>query len=415
MDISLPDTAILEILKKSMSWSDISTVCTLSKHVREICREHQDLIKAHVLFNKFGRRVFLHEQYWEIGTNAETTQKLVELGVDVSDNTIIRAAELGLLDVIRVLHRRGGDIRAQEDLVLRRAARHGHLNVVKYLLDNGADPRVDDLVLNVIFQAVLSGNIELIRYLHENLDISIHIDNDSCLLIAADNGDINMVEYLLQNGANVNTGSSQALIDAVEMDSTELVHLLVNYQVDVSAQDNKAIVTAAEFPDPEILQILLENGANPNARGGLPLYISVSNLLTENVILLLQFDAEVTGDAFVESAVGGSLEIMRLLITADDSVIQEHGRDAMLEAIDRGFHRIIRELMRSGVEFNEEYLYIAVTNNDDSTHVVRTLLENTNKEAIPDEVIKNAIRFAENENNENIVEFLTDAFTQNMN
>jgi ankyrin repeat protein len=407
MDL-LPHTAILEVLKKSKSWRDISYVCSLNNTIREICMIHKNVIIAHVLFNKFGKNALSQDQYWEIGTNTETTQELVNLGVNINDDEMFHAAQLGLVDIIRIFHNNGGNIRAQDDHMLTIAARDGHINLVIYLLDNGADPRVNDPVENIIFQAIISGNIELVNYLHVQRNIYIP-DGGLLIALAGFSTGLNMIEYLLQNGANPNIENSQALIEAVEIESDELVLLLIQYHVDVQARDNEAIIMASESANTEMLEILLENGANPNARDGIPLFNAVENERIDNVRLLLEHNAVVTRDAFVKSATG-SVEIMQLLIEADNTMLEEHGYDAMITAIDEELRNIVRFLIQSGLPFHEDYLYEAVLSRSDSSTIVRTIL--TLYTNIPDEVLEHAIELAENEGNENISDYINSMFSE---
>ena len=58
------------------------------------------------------------------------------------EKQLIFAALRGNLDEVKRLHRAGADIHADNDLALYRAARNGHLQVVDYLIDNGADWKV---------------------------------------------------------------------------------------------------------------------------------------------------------------------------------------------------------------------------------------------------------------------------------
>lgn len=59
---------------------------------------------------------------------------------------IWRAAKEGDLDLVRVLLREGQDIneqtQAMKNTPLHMAAKHGHLLIVKFLLENGAHPQI---------------------------------------------------------------------------------------------------------------------------------------------------------------------------------------------------------------------------------------------------------------------------------
>jgi len=73
----------------------------------------------------------------------------------------------------------GADLHAQNDYALRLAAENGHLKVVKYLLEQGAN---------------------------------LHTKNDYALRWAAENGQLEVAKYLLKQGANSDRLSQKVLI-----------------------------------------------------------------------------------------------------------------------------------------------------------------------------------------------------------
>jgi ankyrin repeat protein len=75
----------------------------------------------------------------------------------------------GHLDVARFLVENGADIHTDNDLALRWSAEYGYLDVVQFLVENGAD---------------------------------IHADNDYALQWAARNGHLDVVRFLAENGAD---------------------------------------------------------------------------------------------------------------------------------------------------------------------------------------------------------------------
>ena len=67
-----------------------------------------------------------------------------ERGADVTvsdDEAIIIVASAGLLDLVILFHKNGADIHTGESVV-RQAAMHGHMEVVKYFMSHGADVRI---------------------------------------------------------------------------------------------------------------------------------------------------------------------------------------------------------------------------------------------------------------------------------
>jgi len=89
------------------------------------------------------------------------------------------AAEKGYLQVVKHLLERGADLHAKNDKALQMAARNGHRELVKYLLEQGAD---------------------------------LHAENDEELQLAAVNGHLEVVKCLLEQGADSNLITEQMLV-----------------------------------------------------------------------------------------------------------------------------------------------------------------------------------------------------------
>jgi len=89
--------------------------------------------------------------------------------------------------------------------LLHRATLHDDYDMVKYLLDNGADPNVtNDVNDTPLHAAVLISTIDIVRCLVEyGTDIE-HVDDDCFrpLHLAAYGGHMDIVQYLLNQGAD---------------------------------------------------------------------------------------------------------------------------------------------------------------------------------------------------------------------
>ena len=92
------------------------------------------------------------------------------------------------------------------------AAINGNLKVVKYLHQNGADIRaLDDHALR---WSADSGHLDVVKYLHQN-GADIRARDDFALLRSAKNGHLNVVKYLIENGADVDILDVKFLYDYV--------------------------------------------------------------------------------------------------------------------------------------------------------------------------------------------------------
>lgn len=102
--------------------------------------------------------------------------------------------------------------------------------------------------------------------------IEMRYPHNHLLHIAVEKNDINMLNYLLSKGANINIINDvgdTALHTAAEVGNKSIVQLLLQNGADVNSL-NKALETPLHFAatkkDAQIAQLLVDNGANVNAK-----------------------------------------------------------------------------------------------------------------------------------------------------
>jgi len=146
-------------------------------------------------------------------TPAKTTDKDADALADLMDCCMLDAAELGFLDIIKFLHQEAKLAKVEpldypygpEDTPLLYAAAAGATDVVKYLLQAGANPfALDETGVNLAQNAINSGNVELAKYLIEDCNLpwqGYTWEGLSALHLAVDSQQPAMLEYVLALGA----------------------------------------------------------------------------------------------------------------------------------------------------------------------------------------------------------------------
>ena len=105
---------------------------------------------------------------------------------------LIEAAKSGNLEVVKYLVENGADIHAEKDYALRLAAYNGHLDVVKYLVEKGVNIHADgDYSLKL---ATVNGNLEVVKYLVEK-GADIYKNDDESLKMASNH--LEVLKYFL--------------------------------------------------------------------------------------------------------------------------------------------------------------------------------------------------------------------------
>lgn len=257
---------------------------------------------------------------------------IIRYGANVSyddDAPLQISARMGYHHIAKLLIDNGANSVRAKNRALTGGIRHGHYKIVALLIDNGANiscvnsemicagitngkatakngkatikngkstTKMLSLLLEnnirfecdvgTIMNCVRRGHIEIIILLIEN-GISIHIDDHRVLAEACKGGFVNMVELLIEFGADMTTGEAlccacnkgyteiaallirrgapiceDVLCVAVSQGYTEIVNLLINVGVDIGANGERALFYSIEHGYIGIVQLLLDNYAS---------------------------------------------------------------------------------------------------------------------------------------------------------
>lgn len=164
-------------------------------------------------------------------------------------NAINTAANTGDKDLVQILLKSNANISDSSCFALQLAAKEGHVDVVKLLVEAGA--AIDRKVT------------------HEELDMV-----DTCALqLACDSARTGVVEYLLEQGANPNAGGgpfTNPITAAVRKSHLDILKLLLKapgIEINVTGGEDQStpLINAATFMSKEAVQLLLDQGAEINA------------------------------------------------------------------------------------------------------------------------------------------------------
>ncbi|MCZ6690790.1 MAG: ankyrin repeat domain-containing protein [Planctomycetota bacterium] len=132
---------------------------------------------------------------------------------------------------------RGGEFR---EPLLSHAARHGTAEIVRFLVSRGANVREEFEPTSITPLAVAQqrGNLDVVKVLVENgADVNAKmkgIITSSVLQLALMNGDVEIIQYLIEKGAR--PGSAELRSALIGLDSKS-VQLMVDHGADVNAKN----------------------------------------------------------------------------------------------------------------------------------------------------------------------------------
>jgi ankyrin repeat protein len=297
---------------------------------------------------------------------------------DLSDAGI--AYFVGLEEGLRDLVEAGASA-ASLNPVLRMAARDGKIDIVGFLILNGADVnRTNKYGWTALMIAASRGHEAIVELLlFEGADPNTsNIHGETALTESASQGYGSIVKILLLNGADIHAardGRALAALDiAAGQGHADVVQLLLSYEADTNsfgAQERPGLILAAAAGDVDIVQLLISGRADINISdesGVTALMAAASSGHPETVRLLLLYRAIVNRiDVNGETALIGATRplVMELLLLNGANVnnVDKAGRTALHHIIERGaqwigcfrerdldFYKMVRILLNGGMD-----------------------------------------------------------------
>ncbi|CAG7832151.1 unnamed protein product [Allacma fusca] len=205
-----------------------------------------------------------------------------QVGVDDRDESgataLMTTCHRGKLNVVRILLDKGAEVNAEDSdswTPLHYAAKEGHHTIVQYLINHGADiTHKDDGGWTPLIWACYKGRRETARIL---IDKGANVNaagyyNVSCLGWAAGRNHLDIVKDLIKANADVNAHDrygTTPLIWAARKGNLQVVKTLLAAKADVDAvgmNSWRALIVATEGNHRDVVKALLEQKPNLDAQ-----------------------------------------------------------------------------------------------------------------------------------------------------
>jgi ankyrin repeat protein len=256
------------------------------------------------------------------------------------------------------------------------AARDGNIDHIKTLLAFGAN--IDDTIWfkdqgTALHWAADAGQTETVEFLIEKgADVNVESEaSESPLFYAARSGHADIVKLLLENGAYVSgtesgRGDKVPLVLAAGNGHLEAVKILVSHNADINQKgmmECSALHNAVgrQPPNIELIRFLISKGADVNTEAAYesrPLFRAVCNGDIELVNLLIDAGAEVNvtanGSTHLNvSGINGDVKMTELLLTrgANVNTPDKHRNTPLFIAYCRKNIEIGRILLKHGAKW----------------------------------------------------------------
>lgn len=251
------------------------------------------------------------------------------------------------------------------------AAESGKLDIARYLIEQGSDVNARDSYYTPLIYAILSGNKDVVKYLVETAKADVNAlskENLSPITYAARSDKFNdadckeVIESLVVNGADVNIKDGVSfytpLIYAAERGNMEVVKYLVENGAIVKQSDLidlTALMVASQNGHLNVVRYLLDHNADVNEQNKnheTPIIFAAKNGHLEVVKLLIQKGASDTINNNKETPVilaskNGHLEVVKYLV--DNQFMfdeqDQNGFTALMYAAQGGYRDIVQYLV----------------------------------------------------------------------
>jgi len=220
-----------------------------------------------------------------------------------------RASAMGHVEVVRTLLEHGADMTAQNEdgsTPLHRASRRGCVEVLRVLLEHGADATAQDKNRSTpLHQASIAGHVDSMRILLQyGVDATAQDKNGwTPLHLASYEGHVKVTRFLLEHGVDATVQDKNGrtpLHRAAFEGHSEITSVFLEHGVDATAQeeDGRTLLHRASFGGHvKVVRILLEHGTDAKVqdkKGWTPLHYASREGHLEVVQVLLERGADAT-------------------------------------------------------------------------------------------------------------------------
>ncbi|WP_353272741.1 ankyrin repeat domain-containing protein [Wolbachia endosymbiont (group A) of Urophora cardui] len=282
--------------------------------------------------------------------------------------SVFWAIQKNNLNIVKLLVNNGADINAKDNeswMPLHWAVQLGSLDVVKYLVERGAN--INALTADgrtSLELAAQKNRVNVIEFLKK-----AQLDLDKELLTAVQDGDLNKVEGLANQGAGLNTKGSNdwtLLHFAVFSNKFDIVKFLLDKNANIKAKDvygNTPLHVAAQYDSKlEIVEFLLDRNASGindvNNNGSTPLHLAIQGNKPSTVKLLLNKGANINakdkdGKTPLDLAVQeGYTDIIQIIEQVQSDLDKE-----LLTAVQNGDLNKVKSLISRNANVNTRDKY----------------------------------------------------------
>lgn len=284
----------------------------------------------------------------------EMVKILVEAGASVhgyswqsengdKDYPLAKALEKKNVPIISYLLSKGAVINPQKEDLLTEFSRIGDLDQVKYILEEGADPRAMDF--SAFTAAVSSGNVEVFKALRTELkqdkygNALRHVDAEKLLIAAVRSGELEMLKHVASITVS-KRHSQDAVNEAIRRKDVEMVE----YLLPISYTDSRWLMPdAIASRSVEIVELLVKKGLYEGYHVDIAIKSGVPGMVQAFPVRSIRLSS----DYFLEACKVCAIEVVDYLLTAKPE-FKEYINRGFVAAAERSNIGVMKYLISKG-------------------------------------------------------------------
>jgi len=326
---------------------------------------------------------------------------------DITD-ILLYSCRIGNLDIVKYLINIGADYKVSIEKALTTASFYGHLEITKYLVDKGTDNKIELVNIDnskALCFAAEKGNLEIVNYLVE-AGANIHIYGGYPLYQSAGNGHLLVVKYLVEAGANIHDRNDQALKSAIIGNHSHVVKYLVENGADVhigflefNYKKHSPLMWACSIGNYDMVKCIIEEVELKEGLLGLAIMINYENNQAiqkacrnhAESLQIVKYLVEKGADFRVEEDLplcsacsDGNLDIVKYLVELGAD-IRAKNNTPLCNACEYGYLAIVKYLVAVGANIHAQGnkpLKLALEH--EHKHITRYIIDIIRREGLED-------------------------------
>lgn len=263
---------------------------------------------------------------------------------------LFRAARGGYIETVKLAIRYGVNITAYSDIALRHAVKRNNLEIVRILLDNGAN--LDSIDNYTIYLNLRYKSLDMMNFLFfhkysikDMFEENIHHPIIACVK----NNYVEGIKWLIERGVDVNVMDDIGIRLSAEYGYEEIFRILLEYGGDPSSRNNYCLKYSCSMGHENIVRLLIEAGVNINDRNSCALTYCASRGHLNIIKMLMEQNINVRHNnlALQAGATNGHIDVVQYLLRNGANVNGNKG-GALVGSSMRGFDTIVKMLLDCG-------------------------------------------------------------------